>query len=211
MVFDDYEDIPPESALHMVLEQAAREAPDGISLIIISREDPPAEYGRLDASDRLARIEWNDLKLTIAEATAIAALRFELNSTTLRALYDACDGWAAGLTLALEQMKRLGGETRGLEGGALESVFNYFAGQILRTAEPQVREFLLRTSLFQCTTADMAAKISGNPQAARLLEYFYRRRLFTDRRGELAPAFVAAKFGWLAPFRRIENSRRRSF
>src|SRR5262249_25612400 len=142
LVFDNYQDIRAESSLHAVLEQAALESPEGIALIVISREDPPSEYGRLDASDRLARIEWNDLKLTLAEAAATAALRFDLDPATLRALYDASNGWAAGLTLALEQMKRSQSPTRNLEGGALESVFNYFAGQILKTAEPDVREFL---------------------------------------------------------------------
>jgi DNA-binding SARP family transcriptional activator len=170
--------------LHAVLEQAALESPEGIGLVFISREDPPPEYARLDASDRLARIEWSDLRLTLPEAAAIAALRFDLDAAALRRVYDACNGLATGLTLALERMKRSDGPAGTLQGAALESVFNYFAGQILNTAEPAVREFLLRTALFARTTAQTAADLSGNPQAARLLEYFYRRRLFTDRRGE---------------------------
>ena len=184
LVFDNYHEIPLNSALHAVLEQAAQELPDTASLIVISREDPPAEFARIDALDRLARIEWNDLKLTLEEATAIAALRFQLDAPTLRSLYDISKGWAAGLTLALERMKRSGGELRQIQGEALESVFNYFAGQIFNTAEPEVREFLMRTALLQRMTADMAAQLSGNTSAANLLEYFYRRRLFTDRRGE---------------------------
>jgi ATP/maltotriose-dependent transcriptional regulator MalT len=184
LVFDNYQDIPVRSVLHAVLEQAALESPEGIGLVFISREDPPPEYARLDASDRLARIEWSDLRLTLPEAAAIAALRFDLDAAALRRVYDACNGWAAGLTLALERMKRSDGPAGTLQGAALESVFNYFAGQILNTAEPAVREFLLRTALFARTTAQTAADLSGNPQAARLLEYFYRRRLFTDRRGE---------------------------
>ena len=184
LVFDNYHEIPLESALHAVLEQAAQEMPDGASLIVISREDPPAEFARLDALDRLARIEWNDLKLTLEEAAAIAALRFQLDAPTLRSLYEISKGWAAGLTLALERMKRSGGELRQIQGEALESVFNYFAGQIFNTAEPEVREFLMRTALLQRMTAAMAAELSGNANAANLLDYFYRRRLFTDRRGE---------------------------
>ena len=81
-------------------------------------------------------------------------------------------------------MKRSDGELRHFQGEALESVFNYFAGQIFKTAEPEVREFLMRTALLQRMTADMAADLSGNPNAANLLDYFYRRRLFIDRRGE---------------------------
>jgi ATP/maltotriose-dependent transcriptional regulator MalT/DNA-binding SARP family transcriptional activator len=184
VVFDNYHEIPADSLLHGVIEQAALEAPEGVSLTIISREEPPAQFARLEALDRLARVEWNDLKLTLAEATAIAALRFELDAPTLRSLYEISKGWAAGLTLALERMKRSGGELRHIQGEALESVFNYFAAQIFNSAAPDVREFLMLSALPRNTNADMAAQITGHPNAANLLEYFYRRRLFTDRRGE---------------------------
>jgi LuxR family transcriptional regulator, maltose regulon positive regulatory protein len=184
LVFDNYHEIPRDSALHAALEQAAQELPDGASLIVISREDPPAEFARIDAQDRLARIEWNDLKLTLEESTAIAAERRQLDAPKLQSLHEMSQGWAAGLTLALERMKRSDGELRPIQGEALESVFNYFAGQILNTTEPEVREFLMRTALLQRMTAAMAEHISGNANAAKLLESFYRRRLFTDRRGE---------------------------
>jgi DNA-binding SARP family transcriptional activator len=184
LVFDNYQEIPESSALHAVLQQAALEAPEGVTLVMISRKDPPAEYSRLDALDRLARIEWNDLKLTLPEASSIAALRCDLDAATLKRLYDLSNGWAAGLTLALEQIRRTPNQPGHLPGTALESVFNYFAGQILKTAEPDVSEFLLRTALFPRTTVEMARQISGSAQAGRVLEYFYRHRLFTDRRGE---------------------------
>jgi LuxR family transcriptional regulator, maltose regulon positive regulatory protein len=184
LVFDNYHEIALDSALHAVLEQAAHELPDGGHMVAISREEPPAEFARLDALDRLSRIEWNDLKLTLDEATAIARLRFELDAATLRSLYDISKGWAAGLTLALERMKRSDTDVKQIQGEALESVFNYFAGQIFKSAEPNVREFLMRTALFQRLNAAMAARLSSNADAANLLDYFYRRRLFTDRRGE---------------------------
>lgn len=183
LAFDNYHEIPAVSLLHGVLEQAAQEAPEGTSLIVMSREDPPAEFARLDALDRLARIEWNNLKLTLEEATAIAALRFELDAPTLRSLYEISKGWAAGLTLALERMKRSDADARHIQGEALESVFNYFAGQIFKTAEPEVREFLMRSALLQRMTAEMASQLTGNANAGKLLDGFYRRRLFTDRRG----------------------------
>ena len=86
LVFDNYHEIPRDSALHAALEQAAQELPYGASIIVISREDPPTELARIDALDRLARIEWNDLKLTLEEATAIAAERFQLDAHRLQSL-----------------------------------------------------------------------------------------------------------------------------
>lgn len=183
VVLDNYQEIPPGSSLHGVLSQAALESPESVSLIIISREDPPPEFARLDASDRLARIEWKDLRLTFPEAAAISKLRFDLDGATLQELYEASDGWAAGLTLALERMKRADGGGHGLRGDALESVFNYFAGQVFNSTDAQTQEFLMRTALLPRTTVDMAQALTGNALSGRLLDSFYRRRLFTDRRG----------------------------
>lgn len=64
----------------------------------------------------------------------------------------------------------------------MESVFNYFAGQIFDQASMDMREFLMRTAIVPHMTVKMAINISGNVQAKELLDYLYRRRLFIDRR-----------------------------
>jgi LuxR family transcriptional regulator, maltose regulon positive regulatory protein len=184
LVFDNYQDIPADSALHRVLAQATREAPSGVTLLVISREDPPVEFARIDASDQIARIEWRDLRLTLDEATAIAGLRHHLSEETVRALYGSSGGWAAGFTLVLEHLRRSDEPASAVHGGALEPVFNYFAGQILADAEPEVQAFLMETALLPRTTAELASALTGATRAGRWLEHFYRRRLFTDRRGE---------------------------
>lgn len=183
LVFDNYHELPADSPLHVVLAQAAKEIPDGVSMIFISREDPPVEFSRLDALDRVARVEWPLLKLTLDEAQAIAARRFELDRPALLSLYDISQGWAAGLTLALERMKRTQGESQDLRSEAHESVFDYFAGQIFKTVQPEIREFLMRTALLNRMTPEIAQQVSGQVNAAAILDDLYRRRLFTDRRG----------------------------
>ena len=183
-VFDNYHELPGDSLLHHVLEHAALESPSNVSMILVSREVPPEQFARLQALDRLARIEWDELKLTLDEATAIASIRAELNITTVHQLLALTKGWAAGLTLALERMKRVSADVLVTQSDAFDTVFNYFAAQILRTVEPDVREFLLRSSLVQHLTVDLARQLTGNAKAAQILEYFHRRCLFIDRRGE---------------------------
>lgn len=183
LVFDNYHDVPSESLLHTVLCAAVQEMPDSVTLVVISREDPPVEYAGLDALDRIARLEWPALRLTLNEARSIASMRFEADAATLQALYEASQGWAAGLTLALERVRRMEAPPQEFQSEAFESVFNYFAGQIFRTVEPEVREFLMRTALLRRLDADVARQLTGNVNAAGILEDFYRRRMFTDRRG----------------------------
>lgn len=183
LVFDNYHELPADSALHSVLAQAALEMPQGQSMICVSREDPPAAFARIDALDGLARVDWPVLKLTMEEARSIAALRFQLDPATIQSLYEASQGWAAGLTLALERAKRSREGPQALQAEALESMFNYFLGQIFQTVEPEVRELLMRTAILKRVTPAQAVQLSGNANAACILESFYRRRLFTDRRG----------------------------
>ncbi len=184
LVLDNYQDIPADSPLHRILAQATREAPAGVTLLVISREDPPPEFARVDASDQLTRIEWKDLRLTLEEAGAIAALRHELGRDVVNALHGTSGGWAAGFTLVLEHMRRAGQPTIAMNNGAMEPVFNYFAGQILVDAEPEMRRFLMQSALLVRMSADLAEQLTGASRAGRWLEQLYRRRLFTDRRGE---------------------------
>jgi ATP/maltotriose-dependent transcriptional regulator MalT/DNA-binding SARP family transcriptional activator len=200
LTLDNYHELPASSVFHEVLEQALAEVPDGVTVIIISRNDPPKECARAEALERLTRLEWDALRLTLEETAAIAASRHEIEPSALRTLHQQCNGWAAGLTLTLEGLKRVSSGHTSIDGEALESVFNYFAGQIMKGAAPQTEELLVRTALLPRMTAAMAEQLTGNSAAAGLLEQFYRRRLFTDRRGsvyqyhDLFRAFLLQQF-----------------
>lgn len=183
LTLDNYHQLPHDSAFHGVLEQALREVPEEVNVVVISREDPPPECVELVAAELLTCLDWDDLRLTLVEARAIAALRLDMDETTVRALYEMSVGWAAGWTLSLERARRLGPQAEDVQGEALESIFSYFAGQIFRTSAPETREFLIRTALLPVMTVAIAEKLGGNPHAGELLDRLYRRHLFTDRRG----------------------------
>ena len=183
LTLDNYHQLPHDSAFHRILEQALREVPEEVNVVVISREDPPAEYVELVSAERLTRLGWVDLRLTLAEARAIAALRLDVDEKTLRLLYQLSGGWAAGWTLTLERARRLGPQTEHIEWEAQEAIFSYFSGQVFRTSAPETREFLIRTALLPRMTVAIAEKLGGNSQAGELLDDLYRRQLFTDRRG----------------------------
>lgn len=183
LTLDNYHQLPNDSAFHGVLELALREVPEEVNVVVISREDPPAECVELVSTERLTRLDWDDLRLTLEEARAIAALRLDADDNTVRSLYQMSGGWAAGWTLSLERAKRLGPQADHLQGEALESIFSYFSGQIFKTSAPETREFLIRTALLPGMTVAIAEKLSGSSHAGELLDGLYRRQLFTDRRG----------------------------
>jgi ATP/maltotriose-dependent transcriptional regulator MalT/DNA-binding SARP family transcriptional activator len=183
LTLDNYHQLPCDSAFHGMLEQALREVPEDVNVIVISRENPPVECVELVSAERLTCLEWDDLRLTLEEARAIAALRLDVDEKTLRSLYQMSGGWAAGWTLSLERARRTGLQTVHIEMEAQEAIFSYFSGQIFRTSAPETREFLVRTALLPRMTVAIAQKMGASSRAGELLDHLYRRQLFTDRRG----------------------------
>jgi LuxR family transcriptional regulator, maltose regulon positive regulatory protein len=181
-VLDNYHELPAESNLHPVVAEAFFELPEGINAIVISRTDPAAQFTRLAASDRLTLMDWASLRLTMEETRAITLLRHPIDDAALTRLHNYSDGWAAGLTLMLERLKRIGLAPESFEAETREAAFNYFAGEIFDKTEPENQQILISTALLPRVTVSIAEKVSLQPGAGKLLESLYQRHLFTDRR-----------------------------
>lgn len=184
LVLDNYQEVIPGSVFHTVIQDAIVELPHGMSLLVISHVDPPPQFARPLANNLIGRIDWEELRLTLGETKAIAAstgLR-QPDEDTFLLLQDQTNGWAAGLVLMMERLKRSGVVNHISQSETMESVFNYFAGQIFDQAPMAMRTFLMRTAILPHMTVNMAIAISGSEQAKELMDYLYRRRLFIDRR-----------------------------
>ena len=170
LVFDNLHAVPPEGALHAVLEAAFSQVPKHCSVIVTSRSDPPASCARLRVTGEMVSLGWEDLRLDAEELAAIAKLRGQvLAPAALDGLRERTQGWAAGLVLMLEHAK-LSGRIAELPGDATpQVVFDYLAGEIFERFEPKTRQFLLRIACLPRMTADIAQALSGEPKAARML------------------------------------------
>jgi ATP/maltotriose-dependent transcriptional regulator MalT len=184
VVLDNYHEIPPDSAVHAALEQGIRELPEGVNLLVASHRDAPPQLARVSAQDRLARLDWNDLRLSLDESRALAARRFPIDEESLGLLQEQCDGWAAGLALTIERLKGTRGSTPELRHGAMESIFAYFAGLILASIPGETEAFLMRSALLPRMTASMAGRLTGDDGAEAMLRDLSSRQMFTERRGE---------------------------
>ncbi|MFN0315954.1 MAG: BTAD domain-containing putative transcriptional regulator [Burkholderiales bacterium] len=181
-VLDNYHEVSGEAQLNAVVAEAFSELPEDINAIVLSRTDPSAQFTRLAASDRMALMEWQSLRLTMEETRAITLLRHPVDDAALTKLYAYSDGWAAGLTLMLERLKRIGLAPESFDAETREAAFNYFAGEIFDKTEPENQQILISTALLPRITVTSAEKVSLQPGAGKLLESLYRRHLFTDRR-----------------------------
>ncbi len=75
LVLDNYQEVPADSQFHRVVALSIDEIPPGITLIAISRRDPPDCYARLIANEHVSFIQWEELRLSPEEAYAISTKR----------------------------------------------------------------------------------------------------------------------------------------
>ena len=181
VVFDNFQEMRAQPQGRAAFAQGLEEIPEGITLMVLSRTDPPPELARLVASRRIARIDEIELRCTAKEAEAILGSR-QLNSDDLKRIHRQSEGWVAALVLLREHLSRRGATLEESLGEGKEDIFQYFAGEIFGGAKPENQHILMLTAIPPSITPADAIALTGNEEAPRLLEYLYRRHLFTDRR-----------------------------
>jgi len=190
LVLDNFQEAQPDWGLARLLWDIAQECPPHVTLVVISRDEPPAaSCAALRAAEALAVIDATELRLTLEETRAIVESRTVVPTVVIEGVQQYTDGWAAGVTLMIENLRRGGGVEQERQFGAREALFAYFAGQVLEQVSSRTRKLLLRTSLLPQFTVEMAQALTEVRDAGALLDKLYRRRLFTERRGVQRPTF----------------------
>ena len=137
IVLDNYQDVPPESEFHDVLLNGLKAVPYGMTVFILSREDPPVQFSEMGANNELFFIGWEEIRLTLDETVELVELRRAgLPKKLMRVLHEKVGGCTAGLLLALERIGQGAALPETFEQCAKEATFGYFAEEIFRRAEP---------------------------------------------------------------------------
>ncbi len=191
LVFDNYQEVPADSPFHGMIADALATVPKDITLLCLSRPDPPAVLARQRVNEAMTVIGWEELQLTLEETRGIVRLRKQERELpiTLEQLHKKTQGWAAGLLLLLEQGKAGGLEGKAPNESTTQVLFDYFAGEILKKTDRSVQEFLLKTALLPTMTAALAEALTGLPHAGRLLADLYRQHYFTERKASAEPVY----------------------
>lgn len=181
LVLDNYDAVPASSPLSRVVESALRSITRGGTLLVMSRQDPPARFARWQATNEMTRLTWNDLKLTDEEAAAFVR-RWGFDPQTLQPVVQASGGWPAGLMLMLNAYND---GTRLPSAGTVPTpvLFDFFAEESFAKAPLNQREFLVKTAFLPRLTVAMAERLSGQTDAGEILAELNRQNLFTERRG----------------------------
>jgi LuxR family transcriptional regulator, maltose regulon positive regulatory protein len=181
VVFDNVHEARTSPEQRAALAQGLEEVPEGITVIALSRVDPPPEFARLLANRHIARIDEAELRCSAKEAVAILGSQ-RLEASDLERIQRQSEGWVAAIVLLREHLSRRGAALDESLGDGKEAIFRYFASEIFSGAKPENQRILMLTAIPPSITSSEAIALTGNEEAPRLLEYLYRRHLFIDRR-----------------------------
>ncbi len=191
LVLDNYHCVPAGSNFHDVISNGLSIIPPGINVIIISRHDLPPALTKLHAAGRMQMLGWDELRLTLTESTEIASRRLKrkLPKEALRHLHNTADGWAAGLILMVENLRREGTAPESFGKFEPEEILNYFGSELFNRTDKEVQDFLLKTAFLPRITVTMAEKLTGHPSAGSILSTLSRNNNFTEVHYSPEPVF----------------------
>jgi ATP/maltotriose-dependent transcriptional regulator MalT/DNA-binding SARP family transcriptional activator len=181
IVLDNFHDARATSAQVAAFAQGLEEVPEGITVVVTSRTDPPPEFSRLVASLSIARIDPDALRFTSDEARSLLGAQ-QLDHAVVEQVRTQSDGWVAALVLIREHLSRPGAAIEESLGEGRDAIFQYFAGEIFNRAKPANQRALMLTAIPPSITQAEAIELTGTEDAPRVLDYLFRRHLFIERR-----------------------------
>jgi ATP/maltotriose-dependent transcriptional regulator MalT len=138
VVLDDYEKIPADLPFHAVISHALAEIPHGMSVIAVSREEPPAALTRLLVSRTMQTIPAEALRLTLEETRSIATHETPVDEGAIHAMHAAADGWATGLALMLKNSALNGAKRFRIDG--YEALLDYFQTELFKDFDAETQK-----------------------------------------------------------------------
>jgi len=181
LILDDYHFIrlePIHSGVNFLLEHL----PSRLHLVIATRADPPLPIAHLRGKGAILEIGVDDLRFT-AEETAALLIGLgapALSSGDIGALNARAEGWVVGLKMAMLSMrneKDISGFISGFT-GTQRYIMDYLIEEVLQRQSPEVRDFLLKTSVLERLSGPLCNAITGRHDGQEMLITLEKANLF---------------------------------
>lgn len=181
LFLDEFEAIRSEGVLALVQELIAR-LPWGGKLVIGSRTEPSLRLAKLRATGQLLEIDSRDLRFSLEETQKFFEHRTPLGLSTgvLASLHAKTDGWATAVWLAWLALERSHDRDRFIRlfSGTEAALADYLAEEVLSKQPPDIRDFLLKTSVLSELSPPLCQALVPNVDANALLRELAADGLF---------------------------------
>jgi LuxR family maltose regulon positive regulatory protein len=163
LVLDEIHELTSPQAT-ATIEFLVRHAPQQLRLVLAGRADPPLPIERLRVAEELFELRIGDLAFDREETAELCRqLDLVLCDDDLDSLWRRTEGWVAALRLAVLSLRGHPEPARFLAelSGTDRSVADYLVSEVLAHIAEDRREFLLRTSLVEAVSPDLADALTG--------------------------------------------------
>jgi LuxR family maltose regulon positive regulatory protein len=185
LVLDDLHEAGGQ-AVATELRLLLRFAPPQLRLVVATRADPPLSLQRLRVAGQLREVREAELAFTRSEAGDLLSRQgVELSAGELEVLWRRTEGWAAGLRLAALTLREhpLPGRFVDELAGDDRAIAGYLLEEVLAVQPPELRAFLLRTSVLDRICGGLADALTGGADGVEVLARLEREHVFTMASG----------------------------
>ena len=186
LTVDDYHLIH-DMAVHNLMDALLHHAPQVLSLVLISRTNPPLNLNRLRARGQMVEIRAQDLRFTQAETSAFVekVTGVSVDDATVTLLQEKTEGWPVGLRLsmlALQRPEDLGQLSSRLPGMQLAT--EYLFQEAFENQPQPIQDCLLKTSILDRFSASLCDAVcddgseSGQMRGRDFLAWLVQTALF---------------------------------
>ena len=180
LVIDDYHLIT-NADIHEALAYLIGNMPPTVQVALATRADPPFPLGRLRARAELAELRAEDLRFTPGETMTFLTegLGIELTVEDVDRLQARTEGWPAALYLAALSLRNRSDPGKVIDAFAGDDRYlvDYLTSELLTRQRPEVRTFLLETSILNRLCAPLCDSVTGRDDSAALLAEVERSNL----------------------------------
>jgi LuxR family transcriptional regulator, maltose regulon positive regulatory protein len=192
IVLDDYHFVDNREEINQFIDRFIQEVDENCHLVIASRNlltlsDLPLMVAR----SQVGGLGFDDLAFQAEEIRALIDKNYQvkISDTTAADLVQETEGWITGLLLST-QVKWQGLNDRlRLARVSPVGLYEYLAQQVLDQQTPELRDFLLQTSVMDEFDAELCEMVFGPPEPektpwASLMDLVLRNNLFVLPVGE---------------------------
>ena len=172
IVLDDYHLID-DPDVHRGVERLLDLCPPQLTLVLLTRADPPFRLGRMRVRGRVREIRNTDLRFDSSEAAALlGTTAATLRTSVLDDLCDRTEGWAAGLVLAGLSLQRSDDPDRFVRSfrGDDRLVADYLTDELLATLDDDERGRMIEASVLHRLTGPLLDAVTGSADGSRWLD-----------------------------------------
>jgi LuxR family maltose regulon positive regulatory protein len=174
------------------LDALLRHSDRHLRMVLVGRWDPPLPLYRYRLSGTLSEVRGDDLAFTTAEtATLLAGHQIELPDWAISSLVERTEGWAVGIRLfAIAMEGRTDAEALvATIAGDDANIAEYFLGEVLAAQPSETRDFLLRTSIVDDFSPDLAAALIDRGEARHIIAALTRVNSFVQPVGKRSSVY----------------------